>query len=131
MAAIRADIVSLKKQLKSHEERLAKSFQPIMRSRIESSIAATKIEIDKKLSALGETDDYRYTSPRSSHQPQGTSQKDQADAYSDGQNDRCGNGAGNQSHHDKDDASNRSGGTIGRGGEGDASNNSSSTLDGE
>lgn len=57
VAAIRNVIASLKKQLKSYEEQLAASVQPIMRKRLEGNIRNVKSEILLKKSAIGETEE--------------------------------------------------------------------------
>ncbi|KAL2199837.1 TAFII55 protein conserved region-domain-containing protein [Corynascus similis CBS 632.67] len=57
VAAIRNVIASLKKQLKSYEDQLAASVQPIMRKRLEGNIRNVKSEILLKLSAIGETEE--------------------------------------------------------------------------
>ncbi|KAK4166705.1 transcription initiation factor TFIID subunit 7 [Cladorrhinum sp. PSN259] len=56
-AGVRAEIADLKKQLKTYEEQLAKSVQPIMRKRIEGSIRNVKSEIGLKMSSIGMVDE--------------------------------------------------------------------------
>ncbi|KAL2017563.1 hypothetical protein VTK56DRAFT_1997 [Thermocarpiscus australiensis] len=56
-AGIRNEIATLKKQLKTYEEQLANSFQPIMRKRIEGHIRNVKSELSLKLSAIGEQEE--------------------------------------------------------------------------
>ncbi|KAL1840640.1 hypothetical protein VTJ49DRAFT_248 [Mycothermus thermophilus] len=57
VAAIRNEIATLKKQLKSYEDQLAASQQPIMRKRLEGNIRNVKSEILLKMSAIGETEE--------------------------------------------------------------------------